>query len=180
MSLQTGAEIARTSEAIIDPAVLDVIAYHVAGPRLEANDTILLTNDIREVSDIGFIVDSADELTVAEDVIKVQKVLALHFQLIGLDVVDDRKHKLGKLYNYTIDPLSFTIHQLYIRRPLLRSLQTSDLIINRSQIIEVNNKSVIVRSASLDERSPAPAIAEGFINPFRSPSSPSDASEIND
>ncbi len=168
MSLQTGAEIARTDEAIIDPGVLDVVAYRLKGPRLAENDTLLLTRDIREISDIGFIVDSSDELMQESDLLNVQKITALNFHLIGLEVVDDQKHRLGKVDDYGVDPMTFTIHQLYIKRPLLQSFQTSDLIISRKQIIEINNKVIVVNSASLDERPTPAAVAGDFVNPFRS------------
>lgn len=180
MSLQTGAEIARAEEAIIDPAVLDIVAYRLTGSRLEHDDTILLTKDIREISDIGFIIDSADELVTAEDVMKIQKIIELHFNLINLDVIDERKHKLGKIYDYTIDPLTFTIHQLHVRRPLIKSLKTSDLLIGRKQILEVNNKSVIVNSATLEDRPVPAAVAGGFINPFKNVTPPNNARQTED
>lgn len=180
MSLQTGAEIARADEAIIDPGVLDIVAYHVSGARLDHDDTILLTRDIREVSDIGFIIDSANELELVEDILKIQELVKLNFNVVGLEVIDDQKNRLGKIYDYTIDPLTFTIHQLHIRRPLFKSLQKSDLIISRKQIIEVNNKSIIVRSASLEERPTPATMASSFINPFKKASPTNSASESKD
>lgn len=179
MSLQTGAEIARATEPVIDPAVLDIIAYHVSGPRVEHDHMVLMTKDIREVSDIGFIVDAADELVMSDDVVKLKKIVSLGFQLVGLEAIDDRKKKLGKIYDYTLDPLTFTIHQLYVRRPLLKSLQTSDLIIGRTQILEVNNTSVIVRSATLEDKPAAMSLAKGFVNPFRSAQTPTDTADTD-
>lgn len=167
MSLQTGAEIAQTGEAIIDPGVLEVVAYRLNGPRIKGASTLLLTNDIREISDIGFIVDSSDELVEEPDILKLQKLARLNFHLNGLDVFDDTKNRLGKIDDYGIDPMTFTIHQLYVKRPLLKSLQTSDLIISRKQIIEVNNKAIIVRSASLEEKPVPAAVTGNFVNPFR-------------
>ncbi len=180
MSLQTGAEIARAEEAIIDPGVLDVVAYRVSGSRLEHNETILLTRDIREVGAIGLIIDSADELVALDEILKIKELTKLHFELIGLNVIDDLKHKLGKIYDYTVDPFTFTIHQIHVKRPLLKSLQTSDLIISRKQIIEVNNESIIVSSASLKERPSPASLAGNFINPFRSASPPNNASKTQD
>lgn len=167
MSLQTGAEIASTQEAIIDPGVLDIVAYRLKGPRLQSDDILLLTRDIREVSDIGFIVDSSDELMQEDDLLKVKEIINLHFQLVGLDVIDDTKRSLGKVQDYSVDPMTFTIHQLHVKRPLLKSLQTSDLIVNRKQIIEINNKAIVVSSASLEERPTPAAVANNFVNPFR-------------
>ncbi len=180
MSLQTGAEIARVQEAIIDPGVLDVVAYRLSGSRLEHDNTILLTRDIREVGAIGLIIDSAEELVSLDDVIKVKKLTELNFQLVGLSAIDDQKHKLGKIYDYTIDPFTFTIHQLHVRRPLLKSLQTSDLIISRKQIIEINNKSVVVKSATAEDKQAPAAVTGTFINPFKNATPPNSASETKD
>lgn len=169
MSLQTGAQIARTESAIIDPGVLEVVAYHLGGARLTGERSLLLTKDIREISDIGMIIDSSDELISEQDVVKVQKLLKLAFKLIDMNVIDDKKTKLGKVFDYALDPLTFTIHQLYVKRPLLKSLQTSDLIISRRQIAEINNKAIIVHSATLKQRPKPASVNEHFVNPFRAP-----------
>jgi uncharacterized protein YrrD len=173
MSLQTGAKIAQTTHPIIDPGTLDIVAYHLSGRGLESNSVLLLTRDIREVGNMGFIVDSADELVLQEDMVKLRDIIKLDFHLIDMDVIDDQKTKLGRIDDYSLDPMDFKIHQLHVKRPLIKSLQTSDLIINRTQIIEVNNKNIVVSSASLDEKVKPTIIAESFVNPFRKSATPS-------
>lgn len=167
MSLQTGAKIASITESVIDPSKLDMVAYKVADKKLDAGDWLLLAEDIREVSDIGFIIDSIDELVHEEDMVKLKNTLALNFNLIDMSVVDDTGTKLGRIYDYSVDPQQFRVHQLYVKRPLIKSLKTSDLIINRTQIIEVNNKTIVVSAASLDEKAQPAAVANSFVNPFR-------------
>lgn len=167
MSLQTGAKIAQTSQPIIDPGTLDIVAYHLNGKGLESNNVLLLTRDIREVGNMGFIVDSADELVLQEDMVKLRDIIKLDFHLIDKEVIDDQKNKLGRINDYSIDPMDFKIHQLHVKKSLMKSLQTSDLIVNRTQIIEVNNKNIIVSSASLEEKVKPAIIAESFVNPFR-------------
>ncbi len=173
MSLQTGAKIAQTSQPIIDPGTLDIVAYHLNGKGLESNDILLLARDIREVGNMGFIVDSADELVRQEDMVKLRDIIQLNFHLIDKEVIDDQKTKLGRINDYSIDPMDFKIHQLHVKKSLMKSLQTSDLIINRTQIIEVNNKNIIVSSASLEEKVKPTIIAESFVNPFRKSATPS-------
>lgn len=172
MSLQTGARIALVTKAIVDPATLNIVAYHLSGKGLESEDLLLLTRDIREVGSLGLIVDSADELVASSDMVKLKDIIKLGFNLLSMSVIDDNKNKLGRIYDYTIDPMDFKIHQIYVKRPLIKSLQTSDLIINKSQIIEVNNTNVVVSSASLGEKARPASIAEDFVNPFRKPSAP--------
>ncbi len=178
MSLQTGAKIAQITHTVIDPATLDIVAYRIEDKKLDSDNWLLLASDIREVSDIGLIIDSVDELVKEEDMIKLKDTLALRFNLIDMNVIDDKKTKLGRIYDFTVDPIQFRIHQLYVKRPLIKSLQTSDLIINRTQIVEVNNKNIVVNSASLDDKVQPSVVTNSFVNPFRKSTSPAGQSTM--
>lgn len=168
MSLQTGTELARTAEAIIDPATLDIVAYRLHGSRLEQHSPLLLSRDIREIGTLGVIIDSSDELIDEEDVIKIKELSKLNFRLINLIVNDTLGHTLGKIYDYTFDIHTLAIQQLTVKRTVL-GIQTNELLINRSQIIEINNSAVIVDAATLDQK-PVPAVKDqSFVNPFRKP-----------
>ena len=106
LSLHVGGEIARTKRAIIDPEDLRILAYTVGGPAIdndpEAGD-ILDLSDVREISDIGFVIDSVDNLTTRNEVIKLDEIMALDFDLVGLKVVDQKGKKMGKVVDYTVD-----------------------------------------------------------------------------
>lgn len=168
LSLQTGTELARTSRAIIDPRNLTIAAYELDGPLLTQTPALLRIADIRELSDIGMIVDSSDEFVGPDDVIKLQQVYEYQFQLVGLHVVDDKRHKLGKVTDYTLEAGNFVIEQLNIKRPLLQSLNDSELLVHRSQIVEITDTEIIVRS--VDEQPAEPikqAMRSAYANPFR-------------
>ena len=62
MSLQTGTQLAETTAALVDPRQLTIAAFYVDGPGLEESPSILHPGDIRELSDIGIIVDSTEKL----------------------------------------------------------------------------------------------------------------------
>jgi len=167
MSLQTGGELARTKDPIIDPRTLTIVAYEVDGPLLDIRPSILRIADIREVSEIGMIIDSSDEFVGIDDVIKIKAIHKLHFSLIGLSVIDDKNHKLGKVDGYTLEMSGFVIQQLNVRRPLLKSLGDAELLIHRSQIVEINDTTVIVKSGAKEVRDPIPLQARAYTNPFR-------------
>jgi len=169
MSLQTGAELARTKMPIIDPRTLTIIAYELEGQLLDQHPSILRIADVRELSDIGMIVDSSEEFIGVSDVIKLKEIYDLHFPLIGLSVVDDKKHKLGKVEDYSVEMGGFVIQQLTVRRPLLKSLGDSELLIHRSQILEINDTTITVKSASNEVKDPVPHASRAYVNPFRQP-----------
>lgn len=166
VSIQTGAVIAETTRAIIDPAKLTIEAYQVTGPLLKARSYIRAV-DIREISDLGAIVDSNDEIVEAGDVIKIDELEKLNFNLNGMTVMDEQRKKIGKIIDYTVDMSSFYIQQLTVKRPLLRRLNDTELLIHRTQIIEINNDTIVVHSQA---KAPEPERAEvigSYVNPFR-------------
>lgn len=172
MGLQTGSEIAQTQSAIIDPATLTVIAYVVEGPLLEDDVWMLRIADVRELSDLGFIVDSTDEFIHPEDVLKINAVYKLNFPLLDMPVVDEKRSKLGKVVDFTLETGSFSIQQLTVRRPLLKSFNDTELLIHRSQIIEINDDAIVVHS---EAKAPEPELHEvvgSYVNPFRKSDSP--------
>ena len=170
MSLQTGTRLAVTQRPIIDPATLRILAYEVEGPLLTQNPSFVRTNDIREYGRLGMIIDSNDELIGLEDVIQIQKVYSLQFNLIGIHVIDEHGRKLGKVDDYTLETGDFVIQQLNVRRGFIKGITETGLLINRSQIIEINDTAIIVKSPSIRSSEPVmQAIRGEFANPFRTP-----------
>lgn len=166
MSLQTGAQIAETGEFIIDPRQLKVVGFYCKGPRLDINPAILNIGDIREFSNIGLIVDSADVLMAPEDLVRLKEVLSFRFVLDGKLVVDSAGNKLGQVTNYTLDSTTLYIVKLHVRPSLWHAWSHTELIIDRSQVVEVNDHQLIVRDLrdKEDQKANGSALLE---NPFR-------------
>lgn len=170
MSLQTGTRLAKTGRPVIDPANLKILAYEVDGPLLSEHPSFLRTADIREFSNIGMIIDSNDELIGADDVIKIKELRELGFTLVGMLVIDEHKHKLGKVEDYTLETGSFVIQQLNVKRGALKSLTDTGLLIHRSQITEINDHAIIVKSTQRKSVEPVmEATRHDYVNPFRNP-----------
>lgn len=178
MSLQTGAELATTRDIVVDPRDLTVVAYELEGSMLDEHPSYLRPIDVRELSSLGFIVDSSEEFVGIDDVIKIREVSEFDFKLIGLDVYDDNNHKLGKVQSYNLDAESFSVQQLVLKRPMLRSLNESELIIHRNQVKEVTNSRIIVTSAN-DNESVSSKI-RAYANPFRATSARAESIKRHD
>jgi len=166
MSLQTGAQLGVTSKILVDPRDLTIVAYELEGPMLDEHPSYLRPADVRELSNLGFIVDSSDEFVGLEDVIRIKQVAGYRFNLIGLEVINEHKKKLGKVQGFNIDSDSYSVQQISVKRPLLHSFGETELLIHRSQIIEVTNSHVKVKSESVTEPS-AKDIVREYTNPFR-------------
>lgn len=169
MGLQTGAELARTSEAIVDPNNLTIIAYRISGSHLDHDPSYLRVLDIREIGKLGIIINDSDEFVEPDDIIVNKSLYDDDYKLEGKHVVDDQKTKIGKVIDYVIDIDSFVVEQLVVRRPLLKSLKDDELLIRRSQIIKVTDDTIIVKSGRVKHKAVAKP-SKHYVNPFRNAS----------
>ena len=167
MGLQTGTQLATTKSPVIDPGNLQIVAYQVEGPLLVERPSFIRMADVRELSDVGMIIDSSDEFVGLSDVISIEKIFKLNFNLIGLVVIDQSKHRLGKVSNYSLDTSSFMIQQINVSRGGLKSLSDTELLVHRSQIVEINDKAIIVRSTAQKLQPIEKSTQLSYLNPFR-------------
>lgn len=167
MSLQTGAELARTSVAVINPHNLSIIAYEVHGPHLDTSNSILRINDIRELSSVGMIIDSSDEFIEPHDVVRLEAIYNLHFTLTDKPVFTPDRKKVGKVIEYTLDDGSFIIQQLTVKKPLFKSLNDTELLVHRSQIVEVTDEAIVIKDAVVPKAIKSTPGKHAYVNPFR-------------
>ena len=170
MSLQTGDQIAVLSDPIIDPRRLHIVAFYCEGPGLNQNQSVLHTADVREFSELGLIVNNSEDIMSPDDLVRLQEVLDFKFKLLDAKVIDTVKNKLGKVINFAVDPHTFYIQKLYIKPPLLHSLNDAELVVDRTQIVEVNSDHIVVKAPTVEEKEKAKIpVASEFTNPFRKP-----------
>lgn len=166
LSLQTGAELARTIRAVIDPHNLTIIAYELSGPKLDHHPSFLRVDDIREVSPIGMIIDSSEEFVQLDDIIKLKDIYELEFDIMHKQVLDEKRNKLGKVIGYNLEAGGFVIQQLSVKRPLLKSFNDSELLVHRSQIIEVTDHAIVIKAKAKAVK-PITKTNQAYVNPFR-------------
>ena len=169
LSVQAGGAIAQISEPIVDPDTLKIIAFRLSGPLVTRNANILDISSIREYSAYGFVIDDIDELVTSDDVIKIKNVLELNFNLIGLKVETKKGSKLGKVADCTVTSDDFTIQQIVVKRPVVKSFVDPELVISRKEIVEVNDYKIIVKDEEkvIKARAEKEDFVPNFVNPFR-------------
>lgn len=157
MGLRTGGQVATTLGAIIDPNNLKVEGFYCqdyfAKKRL-----VLLYQDIRDVVKQGIVVNDHDVLSEPEELVRLKDVMGLNFQLLEKPVVTVDKDKVGKVSDYAVEIETMFIQKLYVTQSLLKSLSGGSLSIDRSQIVEITNRKVVI-SELLDTAKAAPAVA---------------------
>lgn len=167
LSMQSAGPIGYVASVIVNPEGLKIIAFRLNGPSRSTN--LLEISSIREYSSLGMVIDSEDELVGPTDIIKLQKVLELNFDLLGLKVETKKHTKLGRIIDYTVTEEDFVVQQLIVKRPSIKAFIDPELIIPRKEIVEVTDDKIIVK----DEEKTIRARAEkedfipNFVNPFR-------------
>ncbi len=143
LSLRTGGRIGLAVEPVINPNNLKIEAWY-AQSNLEKGMHILPAPEIRDVITKGLVVNDHDALTPPEDMVRLKETIALNFQLVGKPVVSEQNKRLGRVTDYSVDDSSFYIQKLYVSPPLLRGLTTEQLLVDRTQIVEITAKKIIV------------------------------------
>lgn len=166
LSLQTGSELAKATHPIVNPHNLTIIAYEVTGPHLDHHPSYLRIDDIRELSPIGMIIDSSEEFIQPDDIISQKDIYDLRFELIHKHVIDEKRNKVGKVIDYNLEAGGFVVEQLVVKRPLLKSFNDSELLIHRSQVIEVTDHAIVIKSKAENKKA-LPKAAQTYVNPFR-------------
>ncbi len=147
-SIRTGDVIGKLVEPIIKPGGLKVIAFYVESLR-SSQELILGSEDIREVTPGGVIVDDSDKLMELDDLVRIQEVIDINFIIIGKRVLTESGGKVGKVQNYAVDDLNWEVAKLYSGRNILRDLSSTGKVIDRKQIVEVTDKKIVVRDATI-------------------------------
>jgi len=162
LSLRTGAPIARIKSPIINPDNLKVEGFYVED-RYNKKLLVLLSQDIRETINNGYVVNDHEVLVEAEDLVRLKKVIEIKFDLINKQVVTISKQKVGKVSDYATETTTFFIQKLYVSQSLLKSFTGGNLSVDRTQINELTNSKVIINDLLAKNRIPSPATApSGF------------------
>lgn len=168
LSMQATSSIGQISAFVIDPDSLKIIAFFVSGPLIK-NTNILVAKSIREYSKYGCVIDSIDELAEKDDIVKVSKIIDLNFNLNGLRVETKKGTKLGKVIDFTVTSDDFTVQQIIVKRPLVKSFLDPELTIPRSEIVEVTDYKIIVKNEekTILKKAETTEFIPNFVNPFR-------------
>lgn len=170
LSLHVGGMIAKTTRLIIDPNDLKVVAFELTGPEVGGeNGTILQVKDVREFSGMGMVVDSIDEFVNPGDVIRLDKILELNFELIGKKVESKKGSKIGKVSGFVVNTDDFAVQQFIVQRPFVKAFLDPELLIGRSEIVKVTDEKVIVKDEEdkIKKRAMKEDFVPNFVNPFR-------------
>ncbi len=148
LSIHLGSPIGTAVEPVINPHNLKILGWWCRLPGSNVHH-VLLVEDVRKVSSTGLAVNDESDLSTPDELVRYKDVLKTHFELLDKDV-KTKRHKLGKVNDYSYDTDSLFVVKLYVARPLTKIFSTEDtLIVDRSQIIEITDHYILVRDTDV-------------------------------
>jgi sporulation protein YlmC with PRC-barrel domain len=159
LSLRTGGVIATAIEPIINPNNLKVEGFYCQDRFDKKMSLILLYQDIREVIPQGIVVNDHEVLTQQDDIIRLKDLINLHFTLLGKPVITESKAKIGKVNDFAVELESMFVQKLYVSQALRKSLSTSALSVDRTQIVEITDRRIIINDLTQTSSVQATAVA---------------------
>lgn len=157
LSLRASEQVATIIGPIINPNNLKIEGLYCQD-RFEKKELILLTQDIRDILDTGFVIDDHERLTTAAELVRLKDILDLRFELIGKQIETIDKQKVGKVSDYAVETGSLIIMKLYATQSLLKNLTGGSLSIDRNQIQEITPRRIIINELL----GSVPAVAPGM------------------
>ena len=164
--------IAKTNALIVDPNDLKIVAFRLYGPEIgKTAGNYLCTENVREFSSLGMVVDSSDDFVEGDEVVKLKETLELNFSLEGMKVESKKGTQLGRVSSFTVETDGFYVQQLIVRRPLLKSFMDPELLISKNEIMKITDDKIIVKDeeSKIRERATKEDFVPNFVNPFRKP-----------
>lgn len=159
LSLRSGRRIAVTTAAIINPNNLKIEGFYCQDD-VSKGTLVVLYQDIRDIIKQGMVVNDHDALTDPSELVRLKDILDINFQLIGKPVVTASKEKIGKVNDYATETTSMYVQKLYVGQPLLKSLSGGSLSVERTQIIEITNRKIIIQDPLQMTKATVPATAQ--------------------
>ena len=143
MSLRTSAQVAVATEPIINPDNLKIEGFYCQD-RFSKNRIVLLSQDIRDILPQCYAINDHEVLAEPIELIRLKKVLQINYKLLGKPVFTVSKKKLGKVNDFAVELESMYIQKLYIGQPFIKSITGGQLSVDRSQIVEITNRKIVV------------------------------------
>ncbi len=151
LSLRQGSSIGIVGKILLEKTNLRVrlLVVDVFGQK---ESGYLLPDDIRLSEDKKIIIDSEEKLSNKEDLIRDQATIEQELTLFDLPVITLSGKKLGRVENYAFDSTNYLATKIYVQTSILKNLIHDNLIIDRSDIVDVKPDKLIVRDAYASDK----------------------------
>lgn len=143
MSLRTGSPVAVITRPILNPNNLKIEGFFCQDI-YDRKELVMLYQDIRELLPQGFVIDDHDVLITPDELVRLQDIMQLNFQLINMPVVTNNKEKIGKVSDFATEIETMFVQKLYVSQSVFKSFSGGQLSVDRNQIIEISDNRILI------------------------------------
>ncbi|MBI5357257.1 hypothetical protein HZB74_00160 [Candidatus Saccharibacteria bacterium] len=143
MSLRTGSPVGTAVSMIINPNNLKVEGWYVQD-QFTKKRLVLLSGDVRDLVPQGLAVNDHEVLSEENELIRLKPVLEIGFELNGKYVAAQSGKQYGKVSEFAVETDSFLVKKIYVSQSIVKSFSTGSLSIDRTQIVEITNRTIII------------------------------------
>ena len=158
LSLRTGGQVATAIAPVLNTKNLKIEGFYCQDD-LSKKQLILLSQDVRESTRRGFIIDDYDVLAEPDDLVWLRDVLELAFDLLKKPVETVSREKVGKVSDYATEMTTLYVQKLYVAQPIWKNLTGGSLSVDRTQVHEVTPKFIVINDLLQPEQTSATAVA---------------------
>lgn len=157
LSLRTASKIGIVQEPLINPHNLHIDGFVCLDNN--KNTLYLLDINIREFSSKGVVINDHNDLSSGDELLRLQNIIENPFILINKPIFDSNNKKIGRIFDYATEKDSFYIQKLYVKPPIINLFNSPQLIIDRSSIIEITDKKIVISGPEEKISNPNKALA---------------------
>lgn len=124
----------------------------------DGQNMYLLASDIRSLGAAGktmVIIDSEDDLSAKEDLLRHQEMINNGQSLIGWKVRTQSGKSLGKIKDLSIDMNTLHVIKLHVRTKFMQRLINERLLVDRSDIVSIEKNTIIIKDGYAETRQTA-------------------------
>lgn len=159
LSLRTGAQVATTTAPIFNPNNLKIEGFYCLDRFDKKRHLVLLYQDIRDFIPQGFVVNDHDVLADPHELVRLKELIDINFELLGKPVQTLSKDRIGKISDYATEVQTMYVQKLYVAQSVLKSFTGGSLSVDRTQIVEITPRRIIIQDLTKDSRLRAGATA---------------------
>lgn len=148
LSLQTGQPLATVVRPLIKRETLEIAAIECQVGRFRRQTSVIMMRDIRQIAGDCIVIDSFEDIEDASEIVRLRDIVEADFNPLGKLVINESQYQLGKVEDYTINLETYMLQKLYVQQSMLKSILFNSLVVDRTQIIDVDAKRFVVKDAT--------------------------------
>ncbi len=145
VSVQSSEPLGLLSDLVVKSEDLKIVLLVVSSHAKSKSKKYLLPRDIRFFNNKKVLIDSVQNLSDFDELVRYQNDILNSYRLPGKRVESASEKKIGKVTNFSFDPAHFYVTKLNVNPGFFKNFLVTNLLIDRSSIVETKKNTIVVK-----------------------------------